>query len=384
MIGVCVFIALGVAGVALRQVDRLHFRIPGRHQGAGSVPEILARQRERANDLTPALLLLGHWMEIAAWWGPAARLGPAEPAGLVLVAVMTAIKFRHLQEVSHFAAHGVLFRRLPIGDAITEFSVHAPLGFRPVAARRERHVRRHHPNAAVPDVDPNLDELLAAGLGPGTSEAGFVRAVLFPLTPRGIATTMRDMIANLGRDGWRGSWWWRAPIAVLMPFAAFALGGLPVLIAGYVVPRLLLYPQLSWMSLLVEHTWFEPAASDAGRKETEADRCVRVYRNRRALETFARCTWLPYGDLYHYAHSVHPAARWNYLPRLEALLGFPERTAPRVFFGRDSVLGKLRAATRPDFDKDEGQPQPAVSSIRYALRPLPAPAGSPRSAPRRP
>lgn len=360
------FLLLGAAGVGLRQLDRWRFRAArGSRSGLDSVPAILEAQRNRANDLTPTLLLAGHWLEIAAWWGLAAWSGSAGPnsvglrsVGLALAAVMTAVKFRHLQETSHFAAHGVLFRRLRVGDTITEFMVHAPLGYRPVAARRERHVRRHHPNAAVLGVDPNLGELAAAGLWPGATAAGFVRGVLFPLTAHGIAATVRDIVRNLGGVeqragqgiGWRTAWrgWWRVLIALLVPAAAFAIGGLPVLIAGYVLPRLLLYPQLAWMSLLVEHTWFEPAESGAGRSETEASRCVRVYRDRKVLELLARCLWLPYGDLYHYAHSVHPAVRWNYLPRLEALLGFPDRTAPRVLFGRDSVLGKLRAATVAD------------------------------------
>jgi fatty acid desaturase len=365
---IALFLGLGVVGVGLRQLDRWHFRTArGRRTGLDSVPAILEAQRSRANDLTPTLLLAGHWLEVAAWWGLAAWSGSARLgsvgsgsvgsgsvvlrwAGLALAAVMTAVKFRHLQETSHFAAHGVLFRRLRVGDTITEIMVHAPLGYRPVAARRERHVRRHHPNAAVLGVDPNLGELAAAGLWPGATAAGFVRGVLFPVTAHGIAATVWDIVRNLGggeqRIGWRG--WWRVLIALLVPAAAFAIGGLPVLIAGYVLPRLLLYPQLAWMSLLVEHTWFEPAEPGVGRSETEASRCLRVYRDRKVLELLARYLWLPYGDLYHYAHSVHPAVRWNYLPRLEALLGFPNRTAPRVLFGRDSVLGKLRAATVAD------------------------------------
>ncbi|MFG2895371.1 hypothetical protein [Streptomyces sp. NPDC048248] len=39
--------------------------------------------------------------------------------------------------------------------------------------------------------------------------------------------------------------------------AAYLAGGWPGLVCGVLIPRLLLYPQLAWMPLLVEHTWFD-------------------------------------------------------------------------------------------------------------------------------
>ena len=337
------WVALGVAGVGLRQADRLRF---ARRRGEGaptSVAAVLERQRSHANNITPALLLVGHWVEILAWWGLGATLGAAF---LAVTAAMIAVKFRHLQETSHFAAHGVLFRSLRTGDTIAELTVHAPLGYVAVPTRRERHVRRHHPNAAVPGVDPNLDDLERAGIRPGASTWGFIAGVVFPLTPRGITDTVR----GIGRNLHSTAAVFRTGLFLIVPLAALAVGGIPVLLAGYAIPRLLIYPQLAWMSLLVEHTWFEPVpdggdANDVSRVDIEAARCIRLYRHRPVAEFFARCLWLPYGDLYHFAHSAHPSVRWNYLRRVDELLGSPGRTAGHVVFGRDAVLARLHRVT---------------------------------------
>ena len=335
------WLALGAAGVGLRQVDRLWFARRRGEAEPASVPAILERQRSRANDLTPTLLILGHWIEIIAWWGLGAVLNPAF---LVVTVLMTAVKFRHLQETSHYAAHGVLFRSPRTGDTITDLLVHAPLGYAPVPVRRDRHVRRHHPNANVPGADPNLDDLERAGIKPGASLRNFTAGVLYPLTPSGIADTLRVIVRNLHAGAIAP---WRTVIFFFAAYAAYALGGVPLLIAGYVIPRLLIFPQLAWMSLLVEHTWFDrsPDGQDASRIELEAARCIRLYGHRTLAELAARCLWLPYGDLYHFAHSAHPSVRWNYLRRVDELLGSPGRVADHVLIGKDSVLAVLYRVT---------------------------------------
>lgn len=335
------WIALGAAGVGLRQVDRLWFARRRGEAESTSVPAILERQRSRANDLTPALLLVGHWIEIIAWWGLGAVLNPAF---LIVTALMTAVKFRHLQETSHYATHGVLFRSLRTGDIVTDLLAHAPLGYAPVPVRRDRHVRRHHPNANVPGADPNLADLERAGIRPGTSRRNFAAGVLYPLTPSGIADTLQGIVRNL-RTGAVAPW--RTAIFLLTAYAAFAIGGIPLLIAGYVIPRLLVFPQLAWMSLLVEHTWFDrsPKVGGTNRTDLEAGRCIRLYQRRALTELAARCLWLPYGDLYHFAHSTHPSVRWNYLRRVDELLGSPGRVADHVLIGKDSVLAALYLVT---------------------------------------
>lgn len=340
------WIALGAAGVGLRQMDRLWFARRRSEAESTSVPAILERQRSRANDLTPALLLLGHWTEIVAWWGLGAVL---DPAFLIVTALMTAVKFRHLQETSHYAAHGVPFRSLQTGDTVTDLLVHAPLGYAPVPVRRERHVRLHHPNANVPGADPNLDDLARAGIKPGASLQNFTAGVLFRLTPRGVVGTLEGIVRNL-RTGATAPWRTVvafpaafAAFATFATFATFAIGGIPLLIAGYVIPRLFIFPQLAWISLLVEHTWFDPSpdGQDTSRIELEAARCIRLYRHRALAELAARCFWLPYGDLYHFAHSAHPSVRWNYLHQVDELLGCPGRVTDDVLLGRNSVVAAL-------------------------------------------
>lgn len=342
--------AVVVIGIMLRQADRWWFR-PHRGGYADSAGALMVVQRRQANNVTPALLLTGHWVELLGWWALAGGMGPV---GWMIAASAAAVKFRHLQEVSHFAVHGVLFRGARFGDAVTELTAHAPLGFAPVSVRRHQHVRLHHPNATVTGLDPNLADLQRAGLGPGIGRAAFVRGILFPLTPRGVLDTLRAMVGNLVAHRQA---WWRVAVFLVVPVMAFMLGGTNLLVFGFVVGRVLLYPQLAWMSLLVEHSWFTADVVAGSPTQVEAARCVRIYFARPLLEAAARALWLPYGDLYHYAHSVHPAARWNYLPRLEALIGLPACRAPQVVFGRGAVLTRLYAVTvgpRPTAKTTEG------------------------------
>ncbi|MFJ2442426.1 MULTISPECIES: fatty acid desaturase [unclassified Streptomyces] len=292
----------------------------------------MALQRSRSNNLTPALLLAGHWLELAGWWLLASRTGPV---GWVIAALMVSVKFRHLQEVSHFAVHGVLTRSGVLGTVLTEATVHAPLGFVPVPVRREKHVRRHHPNATVAGVDPNLAELRMAGLRPGVGSWRFALAMVFPLTIGGVTDTCRSLVRNLNP---LGADWWRLGAFVVVPLTLGSLLGWPVAVFGFLLPRLLLYPQLAWMSLLVEHRWFDAGPATGGPAAIEAARCLRLYPHHRALALLARGTWLPYGDLFHYAHSVHPAVRWNYLPFLERAIGTPAYTPAALLLGGSAVI----------------------------------------------
>lgn len=245
------------------------------------------------------------------------------------------MKMRHLQEISHFAVHGVLTRSSHVGGLLAEAAAHIPLGFVPVPVRRQRHVREHHPNATLAGVDPNLKELDDAGLRTGVGRLRFALALVHPLTPAGIAATARGIAANLRAST---SCWPRLAGFAAVPAAIALAFGWQAGLFAYALPRLLLYPQLAWMSLLVEHTWFDARTVTGSPIEVEAARCLRLYPRNRLLALLVRTTWLPYGDLYHFAHSAHPAVRWNYLPALERCIGAPMYTPAALLLGEASVI----------------------------------------------
>ncbi|MEU3056966.1 dihydrouridine synthase [Streptomyces griseus] len=327
-------LSLLTLGVVLRQVDRAWFAV-GRPP-ATNAGELLAHQRARANNTTPTLLLLGQWTQILGWW----LLAAEGPLGALVAVFGVAVQFRHLQEVSHFAVHGILARTPRANHVLAETFVHHPMALGPARTRRIRHVREHHPNATVTGVDPNLTELEQAGLRPGIPVGRLVLALLHPLTPAGTKTTARTLRDNLLGHGAPG----RVGAVLALLVAAHLAGGWPAVICGVLVPRLLLYPQLAWLSLFVEHTWFDPEIRTGPPAWTEAGRCLRLYPRNPALALLALGTWLPYGDLYHYAHSAHPGMRWNYLRAYEQTLDEPHFLPNGLVLGPASVLRRHRNA----------------------------------------
>ncbi|MER5887007.1 fatty acid desaturase [Streptomyces sp. NPDC001941] len=320
-------LSLITAGILLRQADRLHFARHTPHTAPAR--QLLALQRARANNLTPTLLLAGQWTQIAGLWLLAAH----HPALAVAAAFGVAVQLRHLQEASHHAVHGVLARTRTANHLLAEALAHLPLGLAPVAVRHQRHVRDHHP-AATLATDPNLTDLHQAGLRPGVSRIRFALALLHPLTPAGAAATLtglaRDLRAHPARQA----------ALLTVPAAAYLTAGWTGLFAGWLLPRLLLYPLLAWLSLIVEHTWFDPEHRTGPQPHVEAGRCLRLYPRNRALAALAAATWLPYGDLHHYAHSAHPGLRWNYLPALERHLPPPHFTPHGLALGAHTVTAR--------------------------------------------
>ncbi|MGZ9935854.1 fatty acid desaturase (plasmid) [Streptomyces sp. NC-S4] len=324
-------LCLIAAGILVRQADRVRFA--SRRPHAADAATLIALQRDHANDWTPALLMAGQWTQIVGCWLLAEHgaLGAAGSAACI------AVQFRHLQEISHHAVHGVLARTRRANLFLAETGAHLPLGLVPVAVRRRRHVRDHHPNATLA-TDPNLAELAAAGLRPGISRGRFTLALLHPLTVTGLWATAAGLAATLRPHPAR------AAALALVPTAAYLTAGWTGMVAGFLVPRLVLYPLLAWWSLLVEHTWWDPEHRTGTPAEVEAGRCMRLYPRSRALAALAAATWLPYGDLHHYAHSAHPGLRWNYLPALERHLPAPHFTPGALFAGQASVVRRHRTA----------------------------------------
>lgn len=328
-------ICLILAGFLLRQVDRLrHARRPA----ALTAVEAMSLQRHRATVWAPTLLLVGEWTQIVGWW-ILAGLGLL-PA--VVAALAVGVHFRHLQEISHFAVHGVLARGRRANLVLAEMFAHLPMAWPSVRERRTRHVRDHHPNATVSGVDPNLAELHAAGLLPGAGKNAVTRAALYPLSMRGLLGAVSGIAHAVRRPD-------RLAAAVALAGGGYACGGWFGLLFGLAVPRLCIYPQLAWLSLLGEHTWFDPERRTGSRAEVEAGRCLRLYPKHPVMAALAAATWLPYGDLHHYAHSAHPSVRWNYLPAVERRLAPPHCSPPALLFGPRSLLERhCRALAVPD------------------------------------
>ena len=326
-------VAVGVIllSIGVRQVDRWWFGAGLPDGGPRSAAETLRTQRTRANDTTPSLLVLSVWLEIAAW----TSLARVWWAG-VAVAFVVGVKFRHLQEITHFAAHGVLARSRRANDLLADIFFQMPLGLPPAADRRRTHVREHHPNATDVRHDPNMEALRRAGLAPGLERKHFVLAVLFPLMPAGLALTASDYVRNGLRGGPR-----RCLAALALPAAMTLVAGVDGLLWGFLVARFVVYPSLAWLSLLVEHLWFRTTPLTGVARLDESVRCLRLYPDRPLLRAWARATWLPYGDAFHYVHSLHPAVRWNYLPALDRETPDDVATFAAVFVGRRSVISCL-------------------------------------------
>ncbi|KUJ41747.1 hypothetical protein ACZ90_67860 [Streptomyces albus subsp. albus] len=129
------------------------------------------------------------------------------------------------------------------------------------------------------DDGRRLAELCQAGPRLGITRVRFATALVHRSRRAASATTAAGLAANLrGRPGSPG----RAA-AVLVPLAtAYPVGGWPTAVYGVPVLRLM-YPQLAWLSLLVEHTWFDPDPWTGDPAWVEAGRCLRPYPRRPGL-----------------------------------------------------------------------------------------------------
>ena len=180
-----------------------------------------------------------------------------------------------------------------------------------IQARAKHHVQEHHPHVNDPARDPNLIEYVELGFNPPLRAPAFLRLVFFPVTPRGLAATVRSTWAHLRAAPAR------IVIAASLLVGALALvGGATAAVVCYAIPLFVVYPLLSWWSQLVEHRWFRSRPASGSDREYASGRVLNVSRlTRWCLEASV----LPFGDSLHLAHSMYPGVRWNHLGFLHAV-----------------------------------------------------------------
>ncbi|MFJ9378717.1 hypothetical protein [Streptomyces sp. NPDC101455] len=123
----------------------------------------------------------------------------------------------------------------------------------------------------------------------------------------------------------------------------------------------------AWLGLINEHTRFGPDPRTGPLAWVEAGRCLHLYPNNRALAWLAAATWLPYGDLYHYAYSTHPSV--GAPTKLPRHIGELSAEAPRSPFGAVSNGGKRSPAAREQISVVDGNAAgrrvPSVPPVRW-------------------
>jgi fatty acid desaturase len=259
-------------------------------------------------------------------------------------------RFRELQEIGHFAIHGVLCPSRRLGLLLTDIFCQFPL-FKPSAYFRHRtHVAEHHPHANLDGRDPNLGDFNVAGLVPGITVLQYWRGVFFPLTAAGILLLLKGCLTNLlHRNHGTGEFLLRALIVSLITLPMVMFGSTWEIVWIYLVPLVVVYPLFAWLSQVVEHRWFLPQPDDRSRLGRElAFGRPTEYAGLSGL--LIRQNIFPFGDSYHLAHSLFPNVRWNYLPAVHELLkrhleGYMDHASQGLFWhpaGTPSATSELR------------------------------------------
>jgi fatty acid desaturase len=349
-----VLIALALRGLDIAyhhgEVRRLRrLRPPAPHPDISWFRHALRSLRPKPLDsVVAALQFVSVWLLIAA-----AALVFVNSESLIvrgLCLLFIGGRFRELQEIGHFAIHGVLCPSRQVGLLLTNIFCQFPL-FKPSAYFRYRtHVVEHHPHANLDGQDPNLVDFTVAGLVPGITALQYWRGVLFPLTPAGIRLLLKEGLTNLlHRNHGTGELVLRALIVALITLATAMLGSAWGIVWIYLVPLVIIYPLFSWLSQVAEHRWFLPLPSDLSRLGRElAFGRPTDYAGLSGL--LIRHNIFPFGDSYHLAHSLFPHVRWNYLPAVHELLkrhleGYMDHASQGLFWhpaGIASATSELR------------------------------------------
>ena len=286
--------------------------------------------------LAPAPFLIC-WFEIVA--AVCVFKAVPNPVTALLLIILAGGRFRALQEVGHNALHSAFCKQKWLQWLLSNVLFQFPMLKRDMDSRFITHVRLHHPNADVEGKDPNLDRIKAGGMVPGIGLAGFVQALLRPVTPTGFLEGLKVTAkATLFENSSVGITCLRL-VSVVATIGLFSmLDGINGMIFGYVVPLLTTYPLFAWWSLLSKHRWHTPVDEELSRREHDFEH-GRATDFTGPLGALQRYLIYPFSDAYHLAHHLYPFVRWEYLPAIDRELKIrePRYTAyvsNGMFFGR--------------------------------------------------
>jgi fatty acid desaturase len=323
--------------VSLRVGDHLYYRDPApvlRLLRLTDTQDLTGRYYRRFDPLFATFPFIWAWSDLFLLALVAGLF--VNPAVYLAVVVLAGTRFRVLQEASHIAVHGGLCRSRRWQWSLSNLAAQWPC-FRPDMHHRFlAHVKEHHAHANDLYGDPNIARFISVGLVPGISRRQILAKLLRPLSPRGVAESVRlcwtnSLFGNLHR--------WEVAVRLAMVSTVSLLlwitSGAAGLTAAYVVPMVTVYPLFSWISVLAEHRWYVGCdASDRRTRECVNGRPT----DYRRLGRVATHTIFPFTDHYHLAHSLYPTVRWNYLRAVDREL---RQREPR--YARYASLGLFRA-----------------------------------------
>ncbi|MBD8555179.1 fatty acid desaturase [Rhizobium sp. CFBP 8762] len=237
-----------------------------------------------------------------------------------LLAVVASGRMRALQEIGHNALHAALCPSKSLQWVLGNIFFQFPTVKRDMDSRFQTHVKDHHPNADIPGKDPNLKRVIRAGMVPGITTFGFVMALFYPISPKGVLATVKG---NLSDAMFENSSSYIVFLRVLVTVSVIGLylsiGGPSALVVGWIIPVFLIYPLFAWWSLLSKHRWHTTYIPTA-------DKRAHDYEHGRATDfpglfgIIHRYLIFPMSDAYHLAHHIYPFVRSEYLPEVDRAL----------------------------------------------------------------
>lgn len=273
-------------------------------------------------------------------------------AGILLVCVASG-RMRALQETGHNALHVALCKSKKLQWFLGNVFFQFPTVKRDMDSRYITHVKEHHPNADIPDKDPNLKRIVKAGMVPGINSFQFLKAFFYPISPIGLIENIRGNLRDAVRENTNGR---IVALRIVVMVATIALyiylGGWQAWIVGHVIPVFAIYPLFAWWSLLSKHRWH--TKYDPSMRRNDHD-----YEHGRATDfpglsgAVQRYLFFPMSDAYHLAHHIYPFVRSEYMPVVDRALKIQE---PRYtkYISRGMLFGA------------EGQPA-ALSELYHRL-----------------